>query len=617
MKKLLENRGVRVLAFLLCLLFGLGTIACGFGFAWDYFEQGLTGERNFAGSDLARMYVNNQVWNALHAVCYRPSAGEEYFLTPPEEGFSYIVYEPDGGIAADTRLDTSWEVPPGAGSYWELDGYTARAYVNLPAQRGTRLWNAVTLYDICYNGRNVFLPLAIGQLILTLLLFVFLLAAAGRTPEGVRLGGVHRWPLELYLGLLAAVFIFPGLAGLYLGDYFVLDHMVLQGLGLGACILCCGAAALLACMTLAARFRAGQWWRNTLTFCILRFFWRLFRWLVRTVRSVAAAIPVAWKTGLIYCGVVFLNLIGFLLVMEDGIYLLFLFLLDLAGLGAAVIFGSQMHRLREAGRALAAGDLSYTVDTKKLWWDLREHGENLNAVNLGLSRAVNERMKSERFKTELITNVSHDLKTPLTSIVNYVDLLKKENIEGEQAKEYIEVLDRQSQRLKKLTTDLVDASKASSGAMSVNLERVDLAEMARQSVGEYAERFALAGVEPVLSLPEGDAAARADGRLLWRVLDNLLLNVTKYAQSGTRCYLDLVRTGDHLEFTVKNISREPLNIPAEELLERFVRGDAARHTEGSGLGLSIARSLMELMGGALRLTLDGDLFKVTLEFPAD
>ena len=233
-----------------------------------------------------------------------------------------------------------------------------------------------------------------------------------------------------------------------------------------------------------------------------------------------------------------------------------------------------------------------------------------------MTRAVEERMRSERFKTELITNVSHDLKTPLTSIVSYVELLKKEDIENPQARSYIEVLDRQSQRLKKLTEDLVEASKASSGAMTVNRERVDLAELLRQCAGEYAERFAAAGVEPVLALPEGDWTVTADGRLLWRVLDNLLQNVTKYAQSGTRCYLELKKTESDTRLEIQNISRQALNIPAEELMERFVRGDASRSTEGSGLGLSIARSLMELMGGGLELLLDGDLFKVTLRFPA-
>lgn len=199
--------------------------------------------------------------------------------------------------------------------------------------------------------------------------------------------------------------------------------------------------------------------------------------------------------------------------------------------------------------------------------------------------------------------------------MSYVDLLKKEPIESEQAQEYIEVLDRQSQKLKKLTTDLVDASKASSGALPVNLEKIDLGELLRQSAGEYTEKFAAAAITPVLNVPEAETYVTADGRLLWRVLDNLLGNAVKYAQSGTRLYLELTPGETETVLTLKNISREPLNIPAEELMERFVRGDGSRHTDGSGLGLSIANSLMELMGGKLTLTLDGDLFKAALVFP--
>ena len=223
-------------------------------------------------------------------------------------------------------------------------------------------------------------------------------------------------------------------------------------------------------------------------------------------------------------------------------------------------------------------------------------------------------MKSERLKTELITNVSHDIKTPLTSIVNYVDLLGKEEL-PEKAAEYLAVLDRQSRRLKKLTEDLVEASKASTGNITVHLQPIVVNEIVRQAMGDYDQRLAAGKLEVIVTAPGEDLAAMADGRLLWRVLDNLLSNVCKYALSGSRVYLDLERAGDRVRLTVKNISRDPLNISAEELMERFVRGDASRHTEGSGLGLSIARSLMELMGGTFSIAVDGDLFKAELTLP--
>ena len=203
----------------------------------------------------------------------------------------------------------------------------------------------------------------------------------------------------------------------------------------------------------------------------------------------------------------------------------------------------------------------------------------------------------------------------MTSIINYVDLIKAEPVDNPKVQEYIAVLDRQSARLKKLTCDLVDASKASSGAMPVHLEDVDVCELLQQAVGEYSERLGAGQLTPVFDLPEEPVLIRADGALLWRVIDNLLSNICKYALPGTRLYISMERSGEQMTVQMKNVSRAPLNIPADELMERFVRGDSSRNSEGSGLGLSIAQSLTELMGGAFRLEIDGDLFKAKLDFP--
>ena len=224
-------------------------------------------------------------------------------------------------------------------------------------------------------------------------------------------------------------------------------------------------------------------------------------------------------------------------------------------------------------------------------------------------------MKSERFKAELITNVSHDLKTPLTSIINYVNLLKTTQQADPKAVEYIEVLDRKSQRLKKLTEDLVEASKASTGVLSVNREKIGMAQLIDQALGEWTEKLEDRKLTVVTALPEGETWVYADGRHLWRVIDNLLSNCAKYAMEGTRVYLDLERGHGQVTLSVKNISREPLNIPPDRLMERFVRGEESRTTEGSGLGLSIARSLTELQGGEFQLTVDGDLFKASVTLP--
>ena len=263
---------------------------------------------------------------------------------------------------------------------------------------------------------------------------------------------------------------------------------------------------------------------------------------------------------------------------------------------------------------MCEGDLNKKIDTQYLYGSFKEFGEELNDLAEAAKEAARQQMKSERMKTELITNVSHDIKTPLTSIINFVDLLKKPHTEAE-GEEYLEVLDRQSQRLKKLIEDLMDMSKASSGNMTVVLMEVDAAEAVNQALGEFGDKLDRARLTPVFRHPEESMMIAADGKLLWRVLSNLLNNAVKYALPDTRLYVDLLELDGNAVISFKNISREQLNVDAEELMERFVRGDTSRNTEGSGLGLNIAKSLVELQGGKMHLTVDGDLFKVTLSFP--
>ena len=244
----------------------------------------------------------------------------------------------------------------------------------------------------------------------------------------------------------------------------------------------------------------------------------------------------------------------------------------------------------------------------------KDTANEVNDIAGGLSNAINERLKSERLKTELITNVSHDIKTPLTSIINYVDLLKKENIQGEKANEYLNILDNKSQRLKKLTDDLVEASKASSGAMKLNMETLNVNELIKQVSGEFEDRFKLRRLEEIISFPEKDTYIKADSRYLYRVLENMYSNIAKYAMEGTRVYIDIIEQENNIYIKLKNVSKQKLNISTDELMQRFVRGEASRNTEGSGLGLSIAKSLTELQNGKFNIYLDGDLFKVTIEF---
>lgn len=606
MKKLTHSAAARAVAFILCLLCGLTALLCAAG----YYMTRIDRDETLPEPDSVSVYQNGIRVLLNNALQEERDTGE-YPELP--SGYSYVATDTSTGkVLYDGRTKNAVPLGISGGYFSEGVGIDVQAYLEPKQTPGEELTLLRTSVGTLLRYQNAYLPVGIITAVLCIALLVFLMASMGKTPDGVKLRGIHRVPVDLFLAAALAAILFPAnfcYSG-GAGNLLLYNPLWIWILPSTLMALWIGFVALLTFCTLAARFRAGKWWKNSIIYIVCRF-------VYRAVRGFFRALPIAWKGILVYAVVVLVNFFGTLFTWLSGSFFLFLVLvaLDTAGLYFVIRTVRQLKTLQTAAQKLAAGDLTYTVDTEKMYPVLKEHGDNLNAVSVGMSRAVNERMKSERFKTELITNVSHDLKTPLTSIVSYVDLLKKEPTESEAAREYIEVLDRQSQKLKKLTTDLVDASKASSGALPVNLEKIDLGELLRQSAGEYTEKFAAAAITPVLNVPEAETYVTADGRLLWRVLDNLLGNAVKYAQSGTRLYLELTPGETETVLTLKNISREPLNIPAEELMERFVRGDGSRHTDGSGLGLSIANSLMELMGGKLTLTLDGDLFKAALVFP--
>lgn len=301
----------------------------------------------------------------------------------------------------------------------------------------------------------------------------------------------------------------------------------------------------------------------------------------------------------------------------DGLETALMLILKAAVLALLIAEGVQRQKLLEGVEAMKTGTEETRIPTERLFRDNRQMAEAVNELGEGLRSAVQEQMKSERMKADLITNVSHDLKTPLTSIINYVDLMKREPIHNAKAEEYLGVLDQKSQRLKQLTEDLVEASRASSGNVTLQITRIDLKELLMQTSGEFEERFASRGLRFVADYPQEPLFVKADGRRLWRIIENLYRNVEKYAMPHTRVYLDVRREGDEAVISMKNISEQPLDISADELTERFTRGDESRTTEGSGLGLAIAKDLTELQNGRFEIYLDGDLFKVTVAFPCD
>ena len=474
---------------------------------------------------------------------------------------------------------------------------------------------AMDSYERAYGLRYELIAVALVSLIISVLLFVFLMSAAGHRDgsDTITPNFIDRIPFDLFTAVMAIVICCPIAFGIEVGRSFAFANLLglLVAFVLGELLL------FLFFMSLSTRLKLKNVVKSCLIYRILCWCWRLLKKAGRLFRAFIHGLPLLGRAGFVVAAVLLVEFIYICATEHSTGAQLFGWFVERAVLLALLVYLlACVKRLRTGASKIARGDMNYSIDTKYMHGDLLDHANDLNSIRDGISRAVNERMKSEHFKTELITNVSHDIKTPLTSIVNYVDLLSKENIENEKAQEYIEVLQRQSARLKKLTEDLVEASKASTGNLTVNLERCELGVLLDQTAGEYGEKLSAQGLELILKKPEEPVTVLADGRHLWRILDNLMNNICKYAQPGTRVYLNLEKQAGKAVMTFRNVSKYQLNISGDELMERFVRGDSSRNTEGSGLGLSIARSLAQLQGAQLDLMVDGDLFKVTVTFDA-
>ena len=549
------------------------------------------------------------------AVTPEPSVAPEPSVTPetsasPEPTASSTVLESPTPDEPDTELLIGTDSISSAGTrtYFITGYYTSGSVSSGNADKYQEL------FTYAYNLRYVSIAVLVVSLILEAFVFVFLLSAAGHHGETgeIRPSFIDKIPFDLYTALtvFAGIFLIAAMAEVSYSNTAMLVVVLIAALGVIAALI-----SLLWCMSLAVRIKLG----TTIKSCII---YRVGAWCLRLIKKVfytfkdgLKAIPMFPRAVLIIAAILFVEFLWIAIAGTSPGKQLFGWFIERAVLVLATLYALlSMKQLLESGQRIAKGELDCKVDTSKLRGPFKEHGEDLNSITDGMNRAVGERMKSERFRTELITNVSHDIKTPLTSIINYVDLLEKEQPENEKMREYLEVLDRQSAKLKKLIDDLLEASKASSGSLSVNLTECELGILLDQMAGEYSEKLSAAGLELILTKPEESVKIMADGRHMWRIFDNLLNNICKYAQRGTRVYLDLTADALKAVVTFRNISATRLNISGDELTERFVRGDSSRNTEGSGLGLSIAQSLAHLQKGALDITVDGDLFKVVLSF---
>ncbi len=530
-----------------------------------------------------------------------------------ETNWRYTIDDLDGNrIIGNYEGQTAFE---DKNVYYEyIDGqislessYTVTLYVLSDLKQKDVFYDVSKACSFAYNMRYAVYVIAIISAVLFALLLAFLFCSAGykKLGEGVVGGISEKIPPDVFsLLVLFAVYMncvaldFAGGLGDY-GALFalpvlaVLDYLI----------------ATLYLKSIAIHLKLRSLVRSTFVYRALKFVFKPVITAFKNGRGIGRTAVVCTAV----CGVFFI-----LLVMCDGesekqITLVICMLI--AFFVACILHSAKLKNLTHAAEKIALGDFDGQVDTSRLYGEMRALGNSVNKINEGLSLAVSDKMKSERLKTELITNVSHDLKTPLTSIISYVDLLEKEEIEGENAKKYIDVLSRQSARLKKLTDDLFEAAMASSGSIKIELSKTDVGVLLNQSAGEFEDRLENAGLELVVDVPDEPLYITADPKRLWRVFENLLGNICKYSQHNTRVYLRAERQGERAIVTFRNISREMLNISPDELTARFVRGDSSRNTEGSGLGLSIAKSLTELQGGGFNINIDGDLFRVSLDFP--
>ena len=463
---------------------------------------------------------------------------------------------------------------------------------------------------------------AIFGSVLWLIGMVWLTVTAGRRPEDeeIHLNGFDRWYTEIAAGTVIGIW----LAGTIISGTLIANsslgysHVVVTVIVI--CLICgtyTMAWFLIGYLSLVRRIKAGTLWKNSLIRKVLKWIGKCSGKLADFARAFSR--NTAEKIKVLLVGGAFLFL-QFLIIgcgfTGAGVFLIILLIVD----AAAVIFiirkADGLDLIMDGLKKISDGELQYKIKTDTLTGKQKVMAEYINNIGSGLDAAVENSLKKERMQTELITNVSHDLKTPLTSIINYVDLMKRENPTDPKIQEYLRILDEKSQRLKVLTEDVVEASKASTGNIKLEMNDIDFVEMVQQVIGEFEEKFQEKNLTMMVHFTDEPSIIYADGQRMWRVLENVFGNVVKYAMEGTRVYAEISNRNKKVTFSLKNISAQPLNISADELTERFIRGDVARNTEGSGLGLSIAKSLTELQGGEFKLYLDGDLFKVMITFAA-
>lgn len=607
--------------------------------------------------------ISNALYNLERS--YESYQGAYSEITEGDTNFSYIyadtknkrIYTNKSEYRVYENLSASLDKLKGAGKYVIVNPKLADFTTNLKGAdaftwRDTIKYSGLNedeflfaasvdtsypIQDVFHNENETYIKYGAGAktigvfacaaAVIAVICVLWLCVVAGRNnlDEELHLNAFDRWKTEFAAGTVILGWLLPtmiiGLSaawGITYAFSSFMDNIVHQpssSVNAQAPVYIVGISMLSAytlgmfligLLSLVRRIKAKTVWSNSIT-----------RMLCIFVKDLFTNLGSIWKTVILSGGFIFIHWAA-LIYRTSGISRLafvLLLLLDIAAFIFAVYKAIGRERIKKGIRKISHGEIGYEISLERLAGEHREIAGDINSIGEGLEVAVAESVKNERLKTDLITNVSHDIKTPLTSIINYVELLKQENFEDAKVKRYIEVLEQKSQRLKTLTEDVVEASKVSSGNIVLEYINLNLTEMIQQVSGEFEERFQKRALTEMQTLPDEEVIIRADGRRMWRIFENIYNNAAKYAMEGTRVYAELSVMEDEAVFHLKNISEQALNISADELTERFIRGDISRSTEGSGLGLSIAKTLVQMQGGIFELYLDGDLFKVTIRFP--
>lgn len=526
--------------------------------------------------------------------------------TPENSNLRYILFY-NGEILEDT---TEQDKMDDLLMIYEDDadtGYTLKLYLDTTYPVEDYFSQRANAYNEFQYLKKVVLVVTGCMLGLCLILTIMLTVFAGRTKEQkeVVLSWIDRPPLELVLlfwtgvaGCVVAMIVYSASNSYYEASYtWIIISGFVAAIG--------DAMAMTGYLSLVRRIKSRTFWKNSLCY-------RIITGVRRVIRNLMTITRVSQRWVFI-CGI-YIVLMLCCCFIHTKVSLWIVVLSSITGIFFVYRDAVSRQRILEGMEKITQGELDHQIDLREVNMFQMEVAQAINQIGTVTQQAVNQSMKDEHLKADLITNVSHDIKTPLTSIINYVDLLKREEIQDEKVQGYLEILDQKSQRLKQLTEDLVEASKLSSGNVELDMQKMDFNEILIQALGEFEEKFDSKNLQVILKRPEGQVAVMGEGRRIWRILENLFQNIYKYAMPGTRVYAELVKDEEKMVFTLKNISEHSLNIAADELTERFIRGDVSRTTEGSGLGLSIARDLTTLQKGSFHISLDGDLFKVILTF---